>query len=68
MKAARRPASGPACPICDHPASGEHRPFCSARCADIDLGRWLSDRYAIPVEDEEPDPDALGVAGQQNEG
>ncbi len=43
------------CPICGRGAIQRFRPFCSARCADIDLGRWLTDSYAIPVEDDEPD-------------
>ena len=42
------------CPICGKPSEAAHRPFCSLRCADIDLGRWMTGRYAIPVEDEEP--------------
>ncbi|WP_423794453.1 DNA gyrase inhibitor YacG [Methylobacterium durans] len=41
------------CPICGRPSEAAFTPFCSARCADIDLGRWLSDRYVIPGEDEE---------------
>ena len=36
------------CPICRKPAAPEHRPFCSRRCADIDLNRWLTGSYAIP--------------------
>jgi endogenous inhibitor of DNA gyrase (YacG/DUF329 family) len=36
------------CPICGKPAVKEHRPFCSARCADVDLHRWLSGQYAVP--------------------
>lgn len=37
------------CPICkDREATEEFRPFCSKRCADIDLGRWFTGRYAIP--------------------
>jgi len=39
----------PACPICDRPAEARYRPFCSRRCADLDLGRWLGGGYAIPV-------------------
>ena len=35
------------CPICGAPAQLASRPFCSARCADIDLSRWLGGRYAI---------------------
>ncbi|MEG6508602.1 DNA gyrase inhibitor YacG [Methyloligella sp. 2.7D] len=38
------------CPICGKPQSPDHRPFCSKRCADVDLNRWLSGRYAIPGE------------------
>ena len=36
------------CPICGKPTAAETRPFCSKRCADIDLQRWLSDRYVLP--------------------
>jgi uncharacterized protein len=36
------------CPICSRPEVHAFRPFCSRRCADIDLGRWLSDTYRIP--------------------
>lgn len=36
------------CPICDKPADGKYAPFCSKRCADIDLSRWLKGGYAIP--------------------
>ena len=49
-----------ACPICGKPATGDSRPFCSKRCADIDLHRWLGGRYAIPTseaEDDESTPD-----------
>lgn len=45
------------CPICRKPAQPEYRPFCSRRCADVDLQRWLSDRYAIPAA--EPDESSL---------
>ena len=46
----------PTCPICGKPAEQAYRPFCSRRCADVDLARWLRGDYAIPVEDPE-DPD-----------
>ena len=36
------------CPICGKPRSEAYRPFCSKHCADIDLGRWLGGRYAVP--------------------
>ncbi|KAF0675649.1 DNA gyrase inhibitor YacG [Profundibacterium mesophilum] len=36
------------CPICARPASPSYRPFCSRRCADIDLGKWLTGGYSLP--------------------
>ena len=46
----------PTCPICGKPADNARtRPFCSARCADVDLGRWFTGRYAVPAT-EEPSP------------
>lgn len=39
------------CPICGKPAIVATRPFCSKRCADVDLHRWLGGVYAIPVAD-----------------
>lgn len=44
------------CPVCGKETSDRYRPFCSKRCADVDLGRWLSGSYAIPTE-EPADPD-----------
>ena len=44
------------CPICRKPPDPKYRPFCSRRCADVDLGRWLTGRYAIPADaDDAPD-------------
>lgn len=37
------------CPICGAPAAAPYRPFCSKRCADIDLSRWLKGVYGIPA-------------------
>ena len=37
------------CPICGKPSSQQFHPFCSARCQDIDLNRWLKGVYAVPV-------------------
>jgi uncharacterized protein len=46
------------CPNCGKPAVARHRPFCSARCADLDLGRWLNGDYRIATaEPEEDAPD-----------
>ena len=36
------------CPICDKPTDPAYRPFCSKRCADLDLARWMTGRYAVP--------------------
>jgi uncharacterized protein len=48
------------CPICGRSSSQQHHPFCSARCADIDLNRWLTGAYVIPAEPaEEDDLDAM---------
>ena len=50
---ARKPAkkaAPPRCPICGKPTVHEHRPFCSKRCAEVDLGRWLKGAYAVPGE------------------
>jgi endogenous inhibitor of DNA gyrase (YacG/DUF329 family) len=41
------------CPICEKPVEKAHKPFCSRRCADVDLNRWLSGNYAIPGEPDE---------------
>jgi len=42
-----------ACPICGKAAEPAFKPFCSKRCADIDLNRWLSGVYAVPVKEDE---------------
>ena len=41
------------CPICGKDTADRFRPFCSKRCADIDLGRWLNGTYFVPAEDPE---------------
>ena len=53
------------CPICRKPASAADRPFCSPRCAEIDLGRWLTEQYMVPGRDgDAADPNtADGDAG-----
>jgi len=45
------------CSICQKAKiTNEFKPFCSKRCADIDLGRWLKGGYAIPTDERAPDP------------
>lgn len=46
---ALRPKKTSACPICGRPSLAEFRPFCSKRCADVDLSRWLGEVYRVPV-------------------
>jgi hypothetical protein len=58
------------CPICNKEVAPRGInavfPFCSPRCKTIDLGKWLSEEYRVPVEeedsalDDEPDPDPKG--------
>ena len=48
------------CPICAKDTDQKYRPFCSRRCADVDLGRWLNGSYAVPSQDPE-DLEAAGV-------
>ena len=52
------------CPICGKEAVTKYRPFCSKRCADIDLGRWMTGAYAIPLEEPDEFGDAEGAGGE----
>jgi uncharacterized protein len=56
------------CPICGKPAAEQFRPFCSKRCADVDLHRWFSGRYAIPVAEQEKEESAQPAAEEGEEG
>jgi len=53
-KPAGKPTAKP-CPICGKPATLESRPFCSERCRDVDLNRWLSGSYVAPGRDTDPE-------------
>jgi uncharacterized protein len=56
------------CPICGKPAVEEFTPFCSKRCADVDLNRWLTGGYVIPAKDDEPAADDnTPVSGDDDE-
>ncbi len=48
------------CPVCGKPPEPRFRPFCSARCRQVDLGRWLAGDYAIPAGEPLPDDDDDG--------
>jgi endogenous inhibitor of DNA gyrase (YacG/DUF329 family) len=52
------------CPICRQPKDEKFKPFCSKRCADVDLNRWFSGGYAIPAA-EEDDPGEEDRTGAQ---
>ncbi|MEO1639075.1 MAG: DNA gyrase inhibitor YacG [Pseudomonadota bacterium] len=54
------------CPLCDKPTETAFRPFCSKRCADLDLVKWFSGSYAIPSAGEE-DPEELDQALREAE-
>jgi endogenous inhibitor of DNA gyrase (YacG/DUF329 family) len=45
------------CPICRKAPTETYKPFCSKRCADVDLARWLGGTYAIPAAPGDPDED-----------
>ena len=65
MYEAERKTTGARCPICSKPADVAFKPFCSKRCADIDLSRWLTGVYAVPVkEDEDEDGQRPADAGE----
>jgi uncharacterized protein len=59
---ARKSGRRRGCPICGKPPKAEHRPFCSARCKQIDLGRWLGETYRVPTEERRE-----GAASQDEE-
>ena len=56
-------ASGrtPKCPVCRKSPVDTYRPFCSKRCANVDLGRWVTGSYVFPGGDSDSDED-----GQEN--
>ena len=56
------------CPICGKPAVEKFQPFCSRRCANVDLNRWLSGVYAVPVKEEEDEDGEKVPAGKDEPG
>jgi endogenous inhibitor of DNA gyrase (YacG/DUF329 family) len=47
VKPSRKAGAKP-CPICGKPTTEASKPFCSERCRDVDLNRWLSNSYVVP--------------------
>ncbi|WP_323005031.1 DNA gyrase inhibitor YacG [Pseudorhodobacter sp.] len=56
------------CPICARASDAKYKPFCSRRCADIDLGKWLTGGYAIPAAVTDQDEDDEGAARLEDGG
>ena len=54
------------CPICERNTEVQFRPFCSKRCADVDLGRWVNGSYAVPSQDPEDIDATLEAVEQQD--
>lgn len=54
------------CPICKADKVERWRPFCSKRCADIDLGKWMTGAYTLPSE-EPVEPEELARAAERGE-
>ncbi|SMP18564.1 DNA gyrase inhibitor YacG [Shimia sagamensis] len=54
------------CPICKKFTVQSYRPFCSKRCADIDLGKWFGGDYAVPSHDPEEAIEALEAIEKQS--
>ena len=54
-----------ACPICEKDSDAKYRPFCSKRCADLDLGKWLSGSYAIPSAAQDEDEELAEALEEQ---
>ena len=52
------------CPICSKDTAQKYRPFCSKRCADVDLARWMNGSYAVPSGREE-DPEEIAEAMEE---
>ena len=52
------PQTAGRCPTCGRPRMPAFRPFCSARCRDVDLARWLRGDYAVPAQEVEADDEA----------
>ncbi len=60
------------CPTCKKPvrprAENAAHPFCSARCQQVDLGKWLNEEYRIPAEEADDDPSGEDPGGDAGEG
>ena len=64
MAVSKQPATK-RCPTCGKPAVERFRPFCSKRCANVDLHRWLSGAYAVPAVESEDDSEPSAGGGDR---
>jgi endogenous inhibitor of DNA gyrase (YacG/DUF329 family) len=55
------------CPICQRKTDTRYRPFCSRRCADVDLGKWFAGDYAVPSSDPTDIEEALDALEQEQQ-
>ncbi len=62
---AKGPSRAGKCPICGRPSVERWRPFCSARCQHIDLGRWLGEAYRIPGAEAPPEAEPGAEKGEE---
>ncbi|ANT59591.1 MULTISPECIES: DNA gyrase inhibitor YacG [Roseobacteraceae] len=53
------------CPICAKPTDPKYRPFCSKRCADVDLAKWMTGSYAVPSTDPQDVEEAIEAAERE---
>jgi endogenous inhibitor of DNA gyrase (YacG/DUF329 family) len=60
------PPRAKSCPTCGKPAVEKFRPFCSRRCTDVDLNRWLSGVYVVPVKEEEDEDGTPAGKGDED--
>ena len=66
MSAPSPDASSRKCALCGKPQEAKFKPFCSKRCADVDLSRWLKGVYSVPTDD--PPADGSRDASDEDEG
>ncbi len=57
IETARKLAKASKCPQCSAPSLKPHTPFCSRRCSQLDLGRWLNESYRVPAHEAQDDAD-----------
>ena len=62
-----RKQSSARCPICGKATDHAFKPFCSKRCADIDLNRWLSGVYAVPATEDDDEDGERPAEGDESE-